>query len=164
MSVSSHEKPKCYLVCGISGSGKTTFAKKYARDNGLRDFSPEDFYQITNGDAAIHTHSFDVWLMMLRAIHIAEQTGRSCVVDTNALTKVERSEFLLWFPDFEFHMIYISAPREVYRQNNLNRARCIPEDVIQRMEAALEPPADGEDSRWNTIVRYRNTGSQFEVF
>ena len=36
---------KMYLMCGLSGAGKTTFAKKFAEENDLIYLSIDDFYK-----------------------------------------------------------------------------------------------------------------------
>ena len=38
---------KLYLMTGVSGSGKTTFAKEFARKNNLRCLNIDNFYYAT---------------------------------------------------------------------------------------------------------------------
>ena len=118
------------LVCGLSGSGKTDWAKEFVENTGYRYFCPDDFYAAINGDECIHENEFEVWIAMYQAIHLAEMKGQNCVVDTDALTKTHRTEFLDWFPSFEHHMVYIAAEKWLRYSNNDFRRRHIPEEEM----------------------------------
>lgn len=43
-----------YLMTGISGSGKTTFARDFALKNNLRYLNIDNFYLATFGDENTH--------------------------------------------------------------------------------------------------------------
>lgn len=64
---------KLYLMTGVSGSGKTTFAKEFAEKNNLRCLNIDNFYYATFGDENMHKHEFDVWMMFYRAIELASR-------------------------------------------------------------------------------------------
>lgn len=144
---------KLYLMSGLSGSGKTTFAKKFAAENKLLYFNVDDFYAMWNGSATIHKHEFEVWIAFYQAIHSAEMDKRDCIVDTNALTAVDRIQFLNWFPSFEHHLIWIEAPIELCLKNNESRERVIPRKEMANMYKYMEYPESGEDARhrWKSI-------------
>lgn len=150
------DKPRLYLMCGLSGSGKTTFAKSFAEENDLLYLNPDKFYELYNGDERRHYHEFEIWMALFRALHMAEQDGVSVVFDTNSPTIVNRSQILDWFPDFEPHLIYIEASKELCRKNNLSRRRVIPEEEMERIFRSFQPPEFDEDSRWKTIRVLRN--------
>lgn len=149
------------LVCGMSGCGKTAFSRRFEEAGYIR-FSPDDFYERVNGDAANRGHVFEAWNAMFQAIHEAELAGRDCVVDTNALTAGRRSEFLDWFPLFGRHrLVYIDADGELCRKNNRLRQRVIPDDVLDEMERELVPVSRDEDPRWDVIECWRNNANMF---
>lgn len=148
---------KLYLMSGPSGSGKTTFAKDFAKRHDLLYFCPDEFYGIIHGDDRIHTDEFDVWMTLWRAIHLAEQNGRDCIVDTNSPTHVDRDQFLNWFDRFdEHHLIYLTAPRELCIENNSKRSRVIPAEEMQKILDRMEPPNINADRRWDSIMVVRN--------
>lgn len=148
---------KMYLMSGISGSGKTTFAKEFAEENDLLYLNPDEFYKIFHGDERIHENAFEVWIALFQAIHVAETNGRDCIIDTNALTVVDRVQFLNWFPDFdEHHLIYVSAPQALCMKNNAKRHRVIPEERMERFFNTVEVPSKLEDPRWTSISFVHN--------
>ena len=158
-----------YLMTGLSGSGKTTFAKKFASENNLVYLCPDDFYKLfhDDGSAAGHRHEFDVWMALFRAIHIAEQDGKSVVVDTNAPTEVDRVQFLNWFPGFDrYILIYIEADKELCRKNNLRRDRIVPNSEFEQMIKRFQPPFEENieiDERWDIIIQYENKNNELKI-
>jgi len=162
---------KMFLMCGLSGAGKTTFAKEFAKENGYLYLGIDDFYACYA--AANHMcspwdsphGSFDVWIKFFYAIHDAECRGDTVVIDTNAPTYVKRKQFIDWFPTFDEHnLIYIQADRDLRRRNNASRERVVPDDEMERMEQEFQSPvAFWDDSftmmelGWNHCRAFINT-------
>lgn len=154
---------KMYLMCGLSGVGKTTYAKKFAEENNLVYLGIDEFYAKVNGDECIHENQFEVWIEFFKAIHEAEINRVSCIIDTNAITKCHREQFLDWFPTFEHHLIYIRASEELRFMNNRSRRRVIPDNVMKQMAVNLAAPANSlEDDRWKSIVCITNYMNEFQ--
>lgn len=149
-------KPKLYMMCGVSGSGKTTFAKRFADNIGLRYINPDNFYALYNGDECCHYNEFEIWMALFRALHMAEQEGVDVMFDTNAPSVVDRSQILDWFPKFEHHLICVTAPDEICKQNNRNRRRVIPDDVMDEMLRDFCVPDWTKERRWQSITYLRN--------
>lgn len=159
---------KMFLMCGHPGSGKSTYARELARKNGYRYLSIDDMYATFNGDPTSHDNKFDVWMTFFRQIHAAEIAGHDIVVDTNAPTRGDREEFLNWFSDFEHHLIWIDAPKELCLRNNQNRSRVIPEDHMKRIFNFFDRISSDEwynyaatRSRWVSISRVENCENKF---
>jgi predicted kinase len=133
-----------FLMCGHPGSGKSTYARELARKNGFRYLSIDDMYATFNGDPTDHSNKFDVWMTFWRQIHAAEMAGHNIVVDTNAPTYLDRSEFLSWFSEFEHHLVWIDASEAQCLKNNLSRKRVIPEEQMKHLFAAFEAPDRNE--------------------
>ena len=132
---------KMFLMCGLSGAGKTTFAKKFAEDNGYKYLGIDDFYIRNYGDYDDPDDSFYVWIDFFKAIHKAELANEDVVIDTNAPTLVKRLQFIDWFPTFDEHnLIYIQADRDLRRRNNASRKRVVPDDEMERMEQEFKSP------------------------
>lgn len=154
---------KMILVCGLSGSGKTVFAKQVAEQKNFLYFCPDDFYTLFNGDECIHENEFEVWIALYQAIHLAEKQGKDCVVDTDAITITHRTQFLDWFPSFEHHLIYIYTDKNQRRINNMKRRRHVPEKELEHMERRLSVPKMEEDSRWESMTYICNYHNNYSI-
>lgn len=149
------------LVCGVPGSGKTTFAKTLADGTDYVHLDIDDFYAKINGDSKDRSNKFEVWQEFFRQIHLNQQAGNSVIVDTMALTAYDRREFVEWFPEFDEHvLVFIDAPCDVCIKNVSKRARTIPEDVIRKYYNRVEIPTPSTDSKWDRTLIYRNDGER----
>lgn len=143
---------KMYLMCGCSGAGKTTFAKKFAKEHNLKYLGIDNFYALVNGDECIHTNSFEVWIEFYKAIHEAEINNIDVIIDTNAITRSHREQFIDWFPAFEHHLIYVKATHELRKKNNKSRRRQVPDDVMDKMHNKMQIPLLEEQFKTITII------------
>lgn len=157
-------KPVFYLVCGLSGVGKTTFTKKFAEDNALKYLGADEFYAKVNGDERIHDNKFEVWIELFKAIRECEKAGIDCVVDSNALSASGRDEFINWFPGFSHHLIFIDADDKLRQSNNHARERKIPESIMMSMRNKLEYPIwNVMDKRWKSLTGIVNSNNHYFV-
>ena len=76
--------PKMYVMCGISGSGKTSLSTKIAKDNNIKRLGIDDFYAKINGDECKHENTFNVWITFFQEIQNTFINGEDCIIDTNA--------------------------------------------------------------------------------
>lgn len=152
-----------YLMTGVSGSGKTTFAKEFAHKNNLRYLNIDNFYLATFGNENTHEHEFDVWMMFYRAIEIASRDNVDIIIDTNAPTISNRDEIYNWFGQMfaENYIIFIDAPGDLCVRNNSNRGRVIPEDEMVRMIGKYERPHKEETRKWDNIYIVHNDNNTF---
>ena len=148
--------PEMIVMCGLPGSGKTTWAKSYADASGYQYIGVDDFYKLLNGDERLHENKFEVWMAIYRALHIAETHRRSVVFDTNAPTVTERSQLITWFPSFDHTLVYIRADENLCRKNNLSRRRVVPEEEMRRLIDNFQVPRRGEDNRWHQMIFLEN--------
>lgn len=167
---------KMYLMCGLSGAGKTTFAKKFAEENNLIYLSIDDFYKEYGHGKYDEDTGFNVWIEFFKAIHIFEKYRANILIDTNAPTFVKRQQFIDWFPSFdEYNLIYIDIKdEELRKRNNASRGRIVPLDEMIRMRKEFEEPVDFfslnewksriytcPEKRWDNIIVYRNINNEF---
>ena len=163
--------PYMFVMCGHPGSGKTTFAKRFAKLNGFRYLSIDDTYAAFNGSSTSHDNKFDVWLTFWRQIHAAELQKCSVVIDINAPTRSDRDDFLNWFADFDHHLIEIWALKSQCREYNKKRARVIPNDQLEKIFDLFEniEPSELSHKRktrsyWNSYSAIYNDGTYFYLF
>lgn len=158
------DKPKLYMMCGVSGSGKTTWAKKFAEENNLLYLNPDNFYALYNGDERRHLHEFEIWMALYRALHMAEEDKRDCVFDTNAPSFTDRAQIIDWFPSFEHHLVCIYAPAELCLRNNANRNRVIPPEEMEKMFARFQMPGEDDAALWDSVTCLKNDSNRgFEL-
>ena len=151
-------------MSGPCGAGKTTLAKILSEERGLRYLGIEDFYAAFFGSELIHKHEDEVWEAFSLAIRAAMVDEVDVIIDTNAPTRVDREWFFERFPDFEFNLVCVSAPRELCLLNNSSRERTIPEQEFLAMYDAVELPTDEEISKYASVAYYQNvdnTGLKF---
>lgn len=150
------EKPKLFVMCGMSGSGKTTFAKRLCESRELRYINPDQFYALYNGDERNHDNEFEVWMAVYRALHIAGQAGLDTILDTNCPTFSGRVQLTEWFPEFEHHLFVIQANFDLCQKNNASRSRKISEQEMRRMWSTFQYPEIQELKYWKSMIFYRN--------
>lgn len=159
---------KMYLMTGLSGSGKTTWAKQFCEKHkgDIVYLGIDDFYKAYNGDERIHTHQFEVWINFFEEIHKHELAGNSVLIDTNAITSSDRRQFIDWFPGFSQHnLIAVSTPRYLRRQNNRGRYRVIPEDEMDKMEERAESIYDGTVyGLFDNVMTVFNNKNNFDYY
>jgi predicted kinase len=154
---------KMYLMHGLSGAGKTEFAKRFARENNLRYLSIEDFYAAFFGSELIHQNEEEVWAAFEIAIRVAEKEQVDIIVDTNSPRRADRDWFFEKFPTYSINLIIIDTPVELCLKNNRERERKIPEEEMQKMITELEPVTEDELGRYESVVVYKNTDNHLDA-
>lgn len=145
-----------FLVCGISGGGKTFLSKKIVEKNaGLKMFDVDEYYKFINGDECIRENKFDVWMTMFKDIHCAELRGENVLLTTNSLTRGQRRQFVEWFPSFDHHMLWVTAPKDKCIIGNMSRRRHLPEEILLEDWERMEFPNASEDG-WVSIAQVTN--------
>ena len=152
-----------YLMHGLSGAGKTEFAKRFARENNLRYLSIEDFYAAFFGSELIHEHEEEVWAAFEIAIRAAEHDLIDIIVDTNSPRRADRDWFFEKFPTYSINLIIIDTSVEECLANNRERARRIPEEEMQKMITEIEPVTDDELLRYESVTVYKNVNRTFDA-
>lgn len=153
---------KMFLICGISGVGKTTLSKRMAEKHNLLRIGVDDFYAKVNGDEKDRRNKFEVWIEFFKAIHAAEEENIDCVIEASGLTRHQRMEFVEWFPEFEHHLIFIEAAAELRNRNNDKRDRVVPEWRIAEMEKRVQRPcATDADECFKSIAFFCNNDNIF---
>ena len=151
-----------YLMCGISGSGKTTFSQNLENRTGIKRLGIDDFYKKINGDECKHENTFNVWIEFFKAIQELSLAKKDCIIDTNALTWHQRMQFIEWFPNFQHHIIFIDADFNLQKKNNKSRYRQVPDSAMDKMFHNLEKPTKELDVNWDTITYIQNINNSFQ--
>lgn len=150
-------RPTLILLVGIPGSGKTTYAEKYIKENpGTVHLSSDKIRAELWGNEATQGDNNEVFsLMQSRAIE-ALNNGQSAVYDATNITRKDRSYIISLCPKFvkiECHIVW--APIETCIERDAARERTVGKEVIDRMLKRFQAPYYDENIHeikivWNT--------------
>lgn len=160
--------PTVYMLIGLPGSGKSTYAEKLAKDEDAIIVSTDKIREELFGDEAIQENerynNNTVFSLAYTRIKIAMLEGKNIIFDATNINRKKRKYFLeilskeyFWSLrntdyTYRFHAILIATPYEKCLENNLNRRRVVPEEVIKRMMCNFEVPMKFEG--WDEIEVY----------
>ena len=135
-------RPKLILLVGIPGSGKTTYAKEYARTHDETIHLSSDLIRAElYGDESIQGDPVKVFgLMQKRAVE-ALKSGKSVIYDSTAMTRKDRAGIIAACPrhaQIEAHIIW--APIETCVERDANRDRTVGRAVIDKMLKRFQAP------------------------
>ena len=140
--------PRLYVMVGLPGSGKTTYARKYLA-HALR-VSLDDLRLMLTGRTFERQHEPAVAVVgeaVLRAVLANARAWRVDVVfDATNVTRAWRRRTLQLAADYDVMpvAIYLDCPLEVALARNRQRRHPVPDEVVERFHAQLEPPDKGE--------------------
>ena len=145
-----------YLVCGISGGGKTILTHKIIEKNpNLKIYDVDKYYEKINGDECDRSNVFDVWITLYQDLHKSELANEDIILTTNALTVSQREQFVEWFPTFTHHILWVTAPKERCIEGNSQRRRQVPLDKLLAQWERQEFP-NAKEAKWETITQITN--------
>lgn len=136
--------PRFYLLVGIPGSGKTTYARRCLPD-ALR-VSLDDFRLMLTGVPFEPAHEPYVvaaaHAALAALLRRAPRWQRDVVLDATNVTRQRRRFYLAMARrrGIPAIAVYLRCPLEVALVRNRQRSPAVPDDVIARFHAALEPP------------------------
>lgn len=135
------ERVKLICLVGIPGSGKTTYAAKYVKQNGGLHLSSDLIRKELYGDESTQGNPSEVFsLMQSRAIE-ALNNGTTVVYDATNITRKDRANIIATCPKFvkiEAHVIW--APIEKCIERDAARERTVGKAVIDKMLKRFQPP------------------------
>lgn len=131
------------LAIGLPGSGKST----WFRQQGITPLSSDELRVLLADDVNEQRYQVQIFAALQHLLEVRLDLGRPVTyVDATNLVREHRKPFLdiakrrFCSVDAVFFKV---SPEECLRRNN-DRTRRVPEDVMQRMAAALEPPTHEE--------------------
>lgn len=136
------DRPRLIMLCGISGSGKTTYAKEYiAEHNNTTHLSSDAIRKELRGDESVQDNPVAVFELMQKRTIEALNEGQNVVYDSTALTRKDRASIISKLPKFvrvECHIIW--APIGTCIERDAARERTVGKDVIDRMLKKFQSP------------------------
>jgi predicted kinase len=156
--------PILFMTVGIVGSGKSYIAENLGvRRNGTvyepvihsSDALREELY----GDINEQSNNADLFAELHKRIKADLQDGKDVIYDATNINKKRRTGFLQELKNIDCFKVClcVMTPYEVCIEQNANRSRKVPNDVIKRMYMNWNPPALEEG--FDDIVVAYNYGS-----
>lgn len=135
-------RPTLIILCGIPGSGKSTYAKDYIERNANSiHLSSDAIRKELYGDENIQGNPGDVFSLMQKRAIEALNNGYDVLYDATNITRKDRSGIIGVCPKFakiECHIIW--APIEVCIERDSARDRTVGKEVIDRMLKRFQAP------------------------
>jgi predicted kinase len=140
-------KPKLILLCGVPGSGKTTYAKDYVeRNSNTIHLSSDAIRKELYGDESIQGNPGEVFTLMQKRAIEALNNGIDVIYDATNITRKDRSGIIGVCPKFakiECHIVW--APIEECIERDSKRGRTVGKEVIDKMLKRFQAPYYDED-------------------
>lgn len=146
--------PFMIMLCGLPGSGKSTFAQSIvvARDSYTDSVVPPKIHSSDTirkelyGDESLQIDHEKVFNLLHKRIIADLRAGRDVVYDATNINKKQRIHFLKQLNGINCvpYAIVMAVPYELCLERNKSRDRQVPEKAIKRMYMNWEPPHKGE--------------------
>ena len=139
-------KPILAVMVGISGSGKSTFARGLKTSLSAEVVSTDDIRLEITGDATDQTRNGEVFNIARRRIDDLLAQGKNAVIDATSLSQKDRR---LWIDLGKKHgaevLAYVvNRSIDVAKKQNLKRDRQVPDWVIDKQKAKFQLPTTAE--------------------
>lgn len=145
------KKTKLYLMCGIPGSGKSTYLETRFIQPPVVISRDEIRFKIVKEDEEYFSHEKEVYNEFINQIQTALKFEAEVFVDATHLSEGSRTKLLRSLGsslrDVEVNIIWIKVPLEVALKQNENRKGTrayVPETVIRRMNSQITIPTKEE--------------------
>ena len=145
------QKPYLIVMCGLPGSGKSTFARNSITiDNGEEVYKPKIYSsdkirkEIYHKSKITKTENKMLFAEIHERLKLELLSGRDIIFDATSINCKSRGELLTALKDVDYLpvCIYIDAPFSICLQNNLGRTpkKRVPTYVIENMARVKEAP------------------------
>jgi len=130
------------MLCGLPASGKSTYAKKLAKDMNAIIISSDALRLEMFGDETDQNYNQQVFQELHKRAKKHLRAGRNIIYDSTNISSKRRRGFLneLKNIDCRKECIIIATPYEQCLENNRNRERKVPEWVIEKMYRKWQTP------------------------
>ena len=140
-----------YVMVGLPGSGKSSFAAAHSDMSVVcLDTIRGELY----GDESIQGNGDEVARIAFERIHKLLNEGHDVIYDACNVRPKYRKQVLEEFNFCNVIAVYVDTPKEICYERNAARSRVVPQEVIDRMAAALVEPS--VDEGFAQVIRINN--------
>ena len=152
--------PKLYVLCGISGSGKSTWAHNFIKEHPEVHYVSRDEirFSMVGPDERYFSKENEVLSEFIKTIADNLSHGFDTIADATHLNQWSRGRLLhaidKQFKQYEIiFVVFIVDYDKVIEHNNLREGRAkVPEHIINEMFQHFTYPSDREDRRVIDII------------
>ncbi len=134
------------IMVGVSGSGKSTHARKLAGDTGATIVEPDAIRKELTGNASDQSRNGEVFRLAHQRTEALLMKGTDVIVDATSLDRKTRAEWVSIARrcGAEARAVVVDTPIDVAKKRNVSRDRVVPLDVIDKQASRLCPPTPSE--------------------
>ncbi len=131
------------MSIGVSGSGKSTYLKKYVIENNFTYICPDEIREELTGDAADQSENKKVWEIAYEKLEYAINKKENIIFDSTMVNKKSREEFVKFVKnkteqnEYVLKALVFKVPLDLCIDRNSKRERKVPEEVIKRQYEML---------------------------
>lgn len=146
-------KPKAYILIGVPGSGKTTWAKSqsFLADAAYvsTDTYVEDYASKMN---STYSEVFEDAMpmaveLMVQDVVKARENGKDIVWDQTSTTRASRTKKFKMLPGYYMIAVVFRTPANLAERLASRSGKIIPDEVVKSMIANFEAPSEEEGFR-----------------
>lgn len=144
---------KFFMLMGISGSGKSTYAKALEKNCGYKVFSSDALREELFGNENDQTYNSEVFKELHYRILKALDAGENCIYDATNLNRKRRLQFLdklKKYKSLKKGILIIASPVDFCVARDAERARTVGRPVIERQVSQFQMPLVEEG--WDLIA------------
>ena len=156
--------PTLYILCGVPGCGKTTWARNFIHEHdplyqNIRDVSRDEIrFSILKEGEDYFSHEKEVYRKFAGTITETLIDGFDVIADATHLNEFSRRKLTQSidrrYTDYEIVYVVFNVDLQTCLERNAQRTgrACVPEQSVRNMYRDFRPPTKDEDERVKEII------------